>query len=247
MVEIENLLNKLINGDTFTILNQFPDLEFIDLTITSPPYNKLTLYPGDIVKAVDYESTSDHLPEPEYQQNQVDILDRIYDISKPGASLFYNHKVRHKDYEIIHPWLWLSRTKWKIKQEIIWDRIISPNIKGHVFYQVDERIYWMYKPPNPPRLEQQYAKFSSIWRHQPEHGVKEHPAPYPLWLPDRILKSMNLIAPSLILDPYMGSGTTALAAVMYGHNYLGIDSSIKYLKFAKQRIDSYLKDPAIFK
>ena len=76
--------NKLLRGDTLTVLNNLPNGEFINLTVTSPPYNKLTLYPGEIVKAQDYTTTSDIMPEDEYQLMQIDVLNRIYDLSVPG-------------------------------------------------------------------------------------------------------------------------------------------------------------------
>ena len=40
---------------------------------------------------------------------------------------------------------WLRKTKWTVKQEIIWDRVIAANIRGWRFWQVEERIYWLYK------------------------------------------------------------------------------------------------------
>ena len=49
---------------------------------------------------------------------------------------------------MLHPIDWLRKTKWVIRQEIIWDRMIAANIRGWRFWQVDERIYWLYKPKN---------------------------------------------------------------------------------------------------
>ena len=131
---------------------------------------------------------------------------------------------------------------WVVRQEIIWDRIIASNIRGWRFWNVDERIYWLYKPINENdkgiELNSKFAKMGSIWRFQPESKVKEHPAPFPKELPRRILKSLYPNGEGrIILDPYVGSGTTAVVAKEMGHHYIGIDISEEYLKLAQKRID----------
>jgi modification methylase len=61
----------------------------------------------------------------------------------------------------------------------------------------------------------------------------EHPAPFPVALPNKIISSVNA---SLIYDPFMGSGTTALAAIMNKRNYIGSEIAPEYCKMAEQRI-----------
>ena len=113
-------LNELINGDTLQILKNI-DSDYFDLTITSPPYNKRK-NSGDIIKKVEYDSYNDNQNEEEYQKNQIEVLNEVYRVTKPGGSFFYNHKCRWENGEMIHPITWLSKSDWIIKQEIIWNR-----------------------------------------------------------------------------------------------------------------------------
>ena len=66
----------------------------------------------------------------------------------------------------------------------------------------------------------------------------EHPAPFPISLIDRIISSTNA---EIILDPFIGSGTTAISALRNNREYIGIDLSPKYCKMAEKRINDYLK------
>ncbi len=233
--------NCLIRGDTLAELKKLPD-EIVNVGVTSPPYNKQEKHKGWLVKNVLYDSYKDALPEPEYQQNQVDILNEIHRVTAPGGSFFYNHKIRWERGVMFHPMDWLRRTDWTIKQEIIWDRVIAANIRGWRFWQVEERIYWLYKPIGShligKELKSADAKLTSIWRGVPE-GKNPHPAPFPLWLPARvIIATLDPDAPGVVLDPYIGSGTTAVAAKLLGHRYIGIDRSQAYIHMAQERLDN---------
>lgn len=141
----------------------------------------------------------------------------------------------------IHPIEWLTKTEWAIKQEIVWDRTTALNIRGYHFWQSDERIYWLYKLKDDKisnEMKSWHAKLSSVWRFLPDRK-NEHPAPFPLVLPLRIILSVLNEERGLVLDPYMGSGTTAVAAKLLGSDYIGIDISEKYIKGAQYRIDNF--------
>lgn len=232
--------SSLILGDTLSTLKEQPD-DLVNVGITSPPYNKQEKQKGWLVKNVVYDAYTDALPEKDYQQNQAKVLDEIFRITVPGGSFFYNHKIRWDRGNMYHPMDWLRQTKWTVKQEIVWDRVIAANIRGWRFWQVDERIYWLYKPIGDKligeELRSQDAKLTSIWRGVPE-GKNPHPAPFPLWLPTRIIFSLlGTEQKGVVLDPYMGSGTTAVAAQLLGHDYLGIEISETYLEMAQKRLD----------
>jgi modification methylase len=64
-----------------------------------------------------------------------------------------------------------------------------------------------------------------------------HPAPFPIALPTRCIESTDA---EIILDPFSGSGTTALAARRLGRKYIGIDISPEYCKQAEDRLSSEL-------
>jgi modification methylase len=174
----------------------------------------------------------------------------LYRITKEGGSFFYNHKLRWDKGKMIHPMEWLLKTKWNIRQEIIWDRGIAANIRGWRFWQVEERIYWLCKPKNGnligEELLSKHALMTSVWRFLPEQKNK-HPAPFPLQLPLRCIYSiLDGNKECVVIDPYSGSGTTLVAAKMLGHNYIGIDISDNYIEMANNRLEYYKNETASF-
>jgi len=85
-------------------------------------------------------------------------------------------------------------------------------------------------------LESKHALLTSIWRFPPERK-NGHPAPFPLVLPTRIIYSiLGDTKAGIVIDPYVGSGTTCLAAKLLGFDYLGIDISSEYVKDAEKKI-----------
>lgn len=242
---IEKFLNRVICSDALDILRKIPD-NSIDMGVTSPPYNKRENKKGWLVNRVVYKGATDNLPEEEYQKNQIEVLNELYRVIKQGGSFFYNHKIRWEKGNLLHPMDWLRKTKWVIRQEIIWDRMIAANIRGWRFWQVEERIYWLYKPKNGniigEELKSKHALLTSIWRFPPENN-NPHPAPFPIDLPTRAIYSiMDDKKEGIIIDPYCGSGTTLVAAKILGYHYIGIDISKKYVEYSIKRLQSYKKE-----
>lgn len=237
----DNYLNKILHGDALTVLKTLPD-ETVDMGVTSPPYNKGEDKKGWLVENVKYSGATDKLPEDLYQKSQIEVLNELFRVTKPGGSFFYNHKLRWERGEMLHPIDWLRRTKWTVKQEVIWDRMIAANIRGWRFWQVEERVYWLYKPNGVKligeELKSKHALLTSIWRFSPERKVP-HPAPFPLALPIRAIYSIMDERKGVIIDPYCGSGTTLAAAKILGHNFIGIEMSDEYIKFADTRLKNY--------
>jgi len=242
---IENFLDRVICGDALDILRKIPD-NSIDMGVTSPPYNKRENKKGWLVNKVVYKGVTDNLPEEEYQRIQIDVLNELYRVIKPGGSFFYNHKIRWEKGIMLHPMDWLRKTEWVIRQEIIWDRMIAANIRGWRFWQVEERIYWLYKPERGniigKELKSKHALLTSIWRFPPENN-NPHPAPFPISLPVRVIYSiMDDKKGGIIIDPYCGSGTTLIAAKILGHHYIGIDISREYVELSIRRLKNYKKE-----
>lgn len=231
-------VSMLICKDTLAALRKLKS-DTVHAGITSPPYNKMENKKGWLVTNVKYDNSSDKLPEQEYQRRQIMVLDELYRVMRPGGSFFYNHKIRWERGEMLHPLSWLSKTKWTLRQEIIWDRKIAANIRGWRFWQVEERIYWLHKPANGCKIGKEikscHAKLSSIWRISPERK-NTHPAPFPLVVPLRAIYSVMDDKKGVVIDPYCGSGTTCVAAKLLGLKYIGIDISPAYIKMARQRI-----------
>ncbi|GAB4350836.1 MAG: site-specific DNA-methyltransferase [Flammeovirgaceae bacterium] len=240
----KDYLNKIFHGDALNVLKQLPD-NIVDVGVTSPPYNKGENKKGWLVKNVKYAGASDKLPEDEYQANQIAVLNELYRITKPGGSFFYNHKVRWEKGLMLHPLDWLRKTKWNLRQEIIWDRMIAANIRGWRFWQVEERIYWLYKPKDKnligEELQAKHALLTSIWRFSPERE-NPHPAPFPVELPVRAIYSIMNETKGIVIDPYCGSGTTLVAAKTLGHDFIGIEISDAYIHYAESRLKDYLNE-----
>ncbi len=76
----------------------------------------------------------------------------------------------------------------------------------------------------------------SVWTFNPESAKKVgHPAPFPVELPYRLMQLYTFTG-DVVLDPFMGSGTTALAALKAGRKYVGYETSAEYLALAQQRV-----------
>jgi site-specific DNA-methyltransferase (adenine-specific) len=83
----------------------------------------------------------------------------------------------------------------------------------------------------------EYTK--SVWTFQPESARRVgHPAPFPVELPSRCIKLYTFIG-EVILDPFCGVGTTALAAIKTGRHYVCMDNSLEYVEKARARISAY--------
>ena len=230
-------MKKVVCGDAFETLKGLKDCS-MDMGVTSPPYNKGEKNKGWLVNAVKYDAAKDSVKESDYQKNQVEVLNELYRVMKPGGSFFYNHKTRWEKGIMLHPFEWLKKTKWRIRQEITWDRRIAANIRGWRFWQVDEKIFWLYKPDGDKACEELkscHALLSSVWRFPPERN-NPHPAPFPLLLPVRCIYSIMNENDGIVIDPYNGSGTTCVAAKLLNKDYLGIDLSKEYCDMARSRL-----------
>ena len=133
--QIKLELNRLIHGDCLEILPTMPD-KFVDLTITSPPYNIV----NHSTRGFKHNPYKDNLPEEEYQAQQIKVLDELYRITKDTGSLMYNHKNRIIDQLSVTPYRWIEKSKWLVKQEIVWMNH-SPNFAKVRFFPFTERVY----------------------------------------------------------------------------------------------------------
>jgi len=210
----------------------------IQCTVISPPYNKKNIG-GALVQKVKYENYNDNKNEEEYQKEQIKILNEIYRVSEV---CFYNHKIRY-DKGAIHPIEWITKTKWTLHQEIVWNRKITGNIRGWRCWNIDERIYWLVKK-SPKELEQPLAQYTSIWSVPPENN-NDHPAPFPIEIAGRCIL-LGSKEGETIYDAFMGSGTTAIASINTNRNWIGSEISKEYTDLANKRIEPYLNQTKLF-
>ena len=76
----------------------------------------------------------------------------------------------------------------------------------------------------------------SVWEIQPESAKRiGHPAPFPVELPRRFIQ-LYTFTNEYVLDPFMGSGTTAVAATLMGRKWIGYEINPTYCEIAQERI-----------
>jgi len=231
---------EIINDDCIEFLKRTPD-NYFDLTVTSPPYNlgKKHHTGNNVFDA--YDDFIDDIPEKEYQKQQIKLLKEIYRITKEGGSIMYNHKNRIKEGKQITPYEWLLKTEWTLKQEVVWFNG-SQNFDKCRFYPMTERIYWLSKGINTDFKntinQHDFIKDNAVGT------SKEHKRAFPLSLAERFImcfpNSIN------ILDPYSGSGTTAIASHNLNKNFIGCEISEKAFNNSIKRIKNHISQTKLF-
>lgn len=153
----------------------------------------------------------------------------MFRLLKNDGAIFYNHKWR------VQNGLMQDRNDiirdLPVRQIIIWKRKGGINFNPGYFLPTYEVIYLIPKPKF--KLVPKANAHGDVWEFTQEMN-NDHPAPFPVALIDRIISSTNA---KIILDPFMGSGTTAIVAMGLKRNYIGIELSPDYCKMAEQRIE----------
>jgi modification methylase len=213
-------------------LKQLPD-ESVDLIITSPPYNLGNNHHTGNKKTQAY---SDNLPENQYQHQQIEVLNECYRVLKPNGSLFYNHKNRIKNGIQISPYEWLFKTMFIVKQEIVWFNG-SQNFDKIRFYPMTERIYWLTKSSKTKLINTiNHHDFFNRNEWKPEGTNKLHTRSFPEKMVQDIISCFS--ESKIVLDPYIGSGTTAIVAKKMNKQYIGFELNQEYYHLAVENINN---------
>lgn len=121
----------------------------------------------------------------------------------------------------------------------------EPNsvIKNDIEYILMQRKPGGYRSPSvPTRIlsvipgDMHKAWFQQIWTGITGASTKDHPAPYPLQLAERLVRMFSFVGDT-VLDPFMGTGTTNLAAAKWGRNSIGVEIDPAYVDMAATRLD----------
>jgi len=237
----QKFLNKIICADAVLAMKEIPD-GAIDLVVTSPPYN-LKNSTGNGMKSGSkgkwanaalqngYTHHNDCMPHEKYVEWQRACLSEMMRIVSDDGAIFYNHKWRVQDgllqdrQDIIDG--------FPVRQIIIWKRKGGFNFNPGYFLPTYEVIYLIAKKKF--ELAKKANAIGDVWEFTQEMN-NDHPAAFPVDLIDRIISSTNA---KIILDPFMGSGTTAISAVNLKRNFIGIDISPDYCKMAEKRIKAH--------
>jgi site-specific DNA-methyltransferase (adenine-specific) len=234
----KDFINKIVCGDAVRAMKQIPDGS-VDVIITSPPYN-LKNSTGNGMKdgrggkwahaalQKGYTHHDDCMPHEEYVTWQRACLTEMMRIIPEDGAIFYNHKWRVQNgllqdrQDIV--------SGFPVRQIIIWRRKGGLNFNAGYFLPTYEVIYLIAKPQF--KLSPKANAHGDVWEFTQEMN-NAHPAAFPVALIDRIVSATTA---KVILDPFMGSGTTAISAINCGRNYVGIDVSPEYCEMAKERI-----------
>lgn len=231
-------LNKIYNMDCLEGMKLLND-NSIDLIITSPPYNLGKTHHTGNNRFKSYSDYNDDMPEKIYQEWQIEILSECYRVLKPEGSMWYNHKNRIKNGEQITPYEWLLKTNFVIKQEVIWQNG-SQNFDKIRFYPMTERVYWLTKSPKTKMFNSiNHHDFFNRSEWKPVKTKGSHKRAFPVKMCEDIINCFN--DSQIVLDPFMGSGTTAMAAINLNRNFIGFELSSEYCEIANKRIMEIIK------
>lgn len=223
---------------------ELPD-NSVHLMVTSPPYNVGKDYDND-------------LTEDEYFDLLYSVWKEVYRVLSPGGRACINiANIGRKPYLPLNAMISYQMRKigYLMRGEIIWDKSASAgtscawgswkSASNPVLRDIHEYILVFskddYKRPSMDKTstinKEDFLKFTkSIWTFPAESAKRvKHPAPFPIELPRRLIELYSYSG-DVILDPFIGSGTTAIAAIRGMRHYIGYDSSEEYVKLSKDRI-----------
>jgi len=258
-------LHSILVGDSRD-LSAIRD-ESIHLVLTSPPYWNLKEYnhhSGQLGHINDYPEFLDKLDDVwRACFDKLVVGGRM--IVVVGDVLlsrknYGRHKVvpLHADIQVrcekigfdnLAPIFWhkISNAKFEVKgNSKFLGKPYEPNgiIKHDIEYILMLRKHGGYRKPEPEQRrlsiisEQEFNEwYHQIWTLSGASTLKGHPAPFPEKLANRLIRMFSFVGDT-VLDPFLGSGTTMLAASKIGRHSVGVEIDDEYAKLAKERIES---------
>ncbi|OGO25830.1 MAG: SAM-dependent methyltransferase [Chloroflexi bacterium RBG_16_54_11] len=224
---------------------ELPD-NSIHLMVTSPPYNVGKDYDADLTM-------------PEYLAMLERVWAEVFRVLVPGGRACINvANLGRRPYIPLHAWITQSMLQlgYLMRGEIIWNKAASASpstawgswrsAANPTLRDVHEYILVFskgaFKRQNPLHKENTISKedflefTKSVWTFRAEPARKVgHPAPFPVELPHRLIQLYSFKY-DVVLDPFMGSGQTAIAALKSGRRYVGYELSPDYVSLANERI-----------
>ncbi|MDE0317017.1 MAG: DNA methyltransferase [Candidatus Poribacteria bacterium] len=245
---MEKFLNQIIRGDCIEVMQQIPS-DSIDVTFADPPFNLKKNYST----YKDQKNTDDYL-----SWCKQWILEMVR-ITKPSGSIFLHNIPKWLTY-----YAEFLNEVADFRHWIAWDaptapmgKTLQPSHYGILFYaknQQENKFYEIRYPHKRCRkcgyLLKDYGGkkkilhpfgplVSDIWSdiHRIRHN--KHRDPHPCQLPVHLLERIILMSTDegdVVLDPFMGTGTTAVAAARLGRNVIGIDIDSEYVEITKKKL-----------
>ncbi|RKZ31437.1 site-specific DNA-methyltransferase [bacterium] len=253
--EINEFPKELLNT---TILGSAEDMSMIPdnslhLMITSPPYNVSKEYDEDLSLK-------------EYLEMLRKVFTETYRVLVNGGRACINvANLGRKPYIPLSDYISQMMTEigFNMRGEIIWNKAASASpstawgswmsASNPILRDIHEYIlvfskgdYKRERKGQDKELKQNTISkedfmewTKSIWTFKAESARKiGHPAPFPIDLPYRLIQLYSFTT-DIVLDPFMGSGTTAIASLRSNRNYVGFEISEEYITLIKQRVKPY--------
>lgn len=225
-------------GDCLDVMESM-DAKSVDHTITDPPYNERT-HQGALTFRRNNASIDD-------VKLGVDEFEPLADVRGLVDTLLRVTRRWNLCFCSIEEMTKFKDPAWEQEAWVragVWDRVNpAPQFTGDrpsqacdglaIFHSKDIRKRW------------NGGGKAGIWRCSVEIGKKIHPTQKPLKLMLQLVADFTDPAET-IFDPYMGSGTTGVAALQLGRQFIGIEKNPVYFEMAVKRIEATLKQPALF-
>lgn len=251
--------NTIILGDCLEVLKTI-DTNRIDLIFADPPYflqlpkgKRLKRSDGSEIIPVD-ESWDDFKSYAEYDKFTKSWLTECKRVLKPTGTIWVigmYHNIFRVGKIMQDLGMWFLN-------DVIWVKIGAlPNLNGRRFTNNHETIIWAVKDKQCKKYTFNYETMKKVnndtqmkdtdWifqicvgkeRLRDQNGIKSHPTQKPLKLIQHILLAASK-KNDLVLDPFMGTGTTGVVAKALGRRWIGIEKEAKYVDLAKSRIAEY--------
>jgi len=236
--------NKIIAGSSERMA-EIPD-HSLHLMVTSPPYNVTKEYDDDLTLQ-------------EYLQMLRNVFTEAYRVLVYGGRACINvANLGRKPYIPLSDYISkiMIETGFLMRGEIIWVKGAGAGVSmawgsfqsasNPVLRDTHEYILVFSKgafgrkkcagKENTISKEQFMEWTKSVWSMSPESARKVgHPAPFPVELPYRLIQ-LYTYTDDIVLDPFMGSGSSALAARKAGRKYIGYETDPQYVKLAEDRL-----------
>lgn len=238
----------------------------VDLVLTSPPYWTLKDYPerdGQLGMFEDYETFLQELDKVWRHCYRAlvpggRLVCVVGDVCLSRRQNNGRHMVmplhaslqehcRAVGYDNLAPIIWykIANASYEVEKGAgFLGKPYEPNavIKNDIEFILMERKPGGYRSPSEAaRLlsiiseEQQNAWFRQIWTGLPGASTRDHPAPFPVELARRLIRMFSFTGDT-VLDPFMGSGTTSVAAAGWGRNSIGVELDPEYFRLARRRL-----------
>lgn len=234
-------------GDAEAVIQE---ISTVDMVFTSPPYN-MGLVPGGNGRGMykpgannkggrfrnGYGLHGDAMPQDEYDEWQRRCLRLMFD--KARLAVYYNHRPR-VEHGVLRPPLSFD-FGIPVRQIIIWNRKTGIDVNLRSYCTRQEWII-LFAKPEFSLVDHASSGRGDVW----SVGIETdrsggHPAPFPVALPEIALRTVAGAA--RVLDPFMGSGSTGVAAARLGRKFTGIEIEPKFFDLACRRIEAAYRQP----